>query len=451
MKKLTIQALLHAEWFDIAELNLLSPERGSSSTVELIYSLDYAIDHLEQRDEHACSISLPIQILIHHESLTWFGFLDDIVPSGAARRYWVNYLGLQRLSHAEQDSILLEKGTIAPVGNLRIKEAIPEKPPASTLHLRYFSIADVAQRNADFLEYAQQMGAISGGATGAGGEAPKLLVRLTPDQQVWIDTYQESFDAPDLHYLVKFPRNNRSEIDCNILRAEYYYYQELKDLGFRSIDTSTMKLIEGEHYPSLWLPRFDTQWHDDQWQRLGLESVYSILNKASGSHLNHFEVIDQLCTLLTEIDTSFDTAQFVCEWLQRDLLNIIFGNSDNHGRNTSFLKSSLKPTLDLSGHIYLSPIYDFAPMKADPEQIIRSTTWGSPYEEGGEYRWINIAENLAPWCEQQQSLNCLKSLAVKLVGLKQRLIQRGAPIQIIDMPVLSFDYIDAKLKRWGLL
>lgn len=82
----------------------------------------------------------------------------------------------------------MEQGTIAPVGNLRIKEAIPLRSPESTLHLLQFTVADVANRNAEFLEYAQQMGAISGGATGAGGEAPKLLVRLTQEQQVWIDT-----------------------------------------------------------------------------------------------------------------------------------------------------------------------------------------------------------------------------------------------------------------------
>jgi len=117
----------------------------------------------------------------------------------------VNFLGLQRLTHAEQDSILLEKGGIAPLGNLRIKEALPPINPESTLHLRYFSQADVADRNVDFLEYAQQMGTISGGATGAGGEAPKLLIRSTKDQNIWIDTYQQNFDQPDQHYLVKFP------------------------------------------------------------------------------------------------------------------------------------------------------------------------------------------------------------------------------------------------------
>ncbi len=68
------------------------------------------------------------------------------------------------------------------------------------------------------------MGAISSGATGAGGEAPKLLIRVSQDQQVWIDTYQNSFDEPDQHYLVKFPRNNRSAIDCDILRTEYHFY-----------------------------------------------------------------------------------------------------------------------------------------------------------------------------------------------------------------------------------
>lgn len=443
MEKLTIQALLYKEWRDIAELNILEPYKGFASASELAYELEYSISYLNYRDEHACSFVLPVQIMVQHESKVWFGFLDDIVPSGAARRYLVQYWGLQKYSPAEQEFILLKKGSIAPVGNLRIKESIPHINPKSTLHLRKFTMEDVTERNIDFLEYAQQMGAISGGATGAGGEAPKLLIRLSKDQHVWIDTYQNSFDEPDQHYLVKFPRNKRSEIDCDILRAEYHFYHILHELGFITIETSQMKLIEGQKYPSLWLPRFDTVWRDQEWHRLGLESVYSVLNKTSGSHLNHFEVIDALCSLLKYADKKFDSSNFVCEWLQRDLLNIIFGNSDNHGRNTSFLKHS--------GHIYLAPIYDFAPMKGDPEVITRSTTWGSPYEEGGEYRWDDIAQKLAPWCEPKTSLESLKTLANQLIGLKQQLISKGVPQRIIDMPVLGYDFIEAKLSRWGLL
>lgn len=443
MEKLTIQALLHQKWQDIADLKILEPHKGSASATELAYDLEYSISFLEKRDEHACSVILPVQILVQHESKAWFSFLDDLVPSGAARRYWIQSLGLQKCSVAEQDFSLLKAGTIAPVGNLRIKESIPFMHSDSTLHLRQFTIDDVVERHIDFLEYAQQMGAISGGATGAGGEAPKLLIRLSKHEQVWIDTYQNRFDEPDQHYLVKFPRNKRSAIDCDILRAEYHFYHLLQGLGFSTIDTTQMRLLEGEKYPSLWLPRFDTQWQDEQWHRCGLESVYSILDKAPGSHLNHFDVIDALCTMFTSIDPNFNAAQFICEWLQRDLLNILFGNSDNHGRNTSFLKKS--------GKIFLAPIYDFAPMKADPEVVTRSTTWGSPYEEGGEYRWESITQNLARWCDPAVSLAALKCLANQLKGLKQHLIHQGVPQSIVDMPSLGYDFTEAKLMRWKLL
>ncbi|MNZ98662.1 hypothetical protein D3C78_1179560 [compost metagenome] len=90
-------------------------------------------------------------------------------------------------------------------------------------------------------------------------------------------------------------------------------------------------------------------------------------------------------------------------------------------------------------------------MKADPEVVTRSTTWGSPYEEGGEYRWAQITQKLAPWCDPDLSLGTLKSLAINLLGLKQRLVDKGVPEKIIEMPALSFDYIEAKLKRWELL
>jgi serine/threonine-protein kinase HipA len=90
-------------------------------------------------------------------------------------------------------------------------------------------------------------------------------------------------------------------------------------------------------------------------------------------------------------------------------------------------------------------------MKADPEVVTRSTTWGSPYEEGGEYRWEQITQKLAHLCDPNLSLTTLKSLASNLVGLKQRLIDKGVPKQIMEMPALSFDYVEAKLERWELL
>lgn len=443
MKQLTIQIFVEGAWVDAATLTLMQPELGDASPTRLGYELNYAMNWIDRDDEHACSLTLPIQIMIEHRSPHWFRFLDDIVPSGAARRYWINQLGLQNASKGIKDTELLSKGTIAPVGNLRIKESVPSKVDGTTLEARRFPIQDVVNRHTDFLEYAHQMGAISGGATGAGGEAPKLLLRCSSSDEVWIDTYQDSFQNVDKHYLVKFPRNKRSSDDCDILRAEFHFYKELSAMGITTIEVGDMWLLEGAQYPSLWLPRFDIYWQDEGWQKYGIESVFSALNKPAGSYLNHFVVLTELSALLSKRDSNFDVESFVCDWLKRDLLNIAFGNSDNHGRNTSLLKTS-------SG-ISLSPIYDFAPMKADPEGVIRTTTWGTPYEEGGELRWMLIAERLVDLCPIDKSMEALHSTASKLVGLGDRLAERGVPERILTFPAIGFEYLEQKLTRWELL
>ncbi len=443
MMQLTIQMLLNHRWVDAATLTLADPSLGASSPARLGYELNYAVEWMGAVDHHACSLTLPVELMLEYQSPHWFRFLDDIIPSGAARGYWLRYLGLQNAPVALQDVTLLEKGTIAPVGNLRIKEAVPYRVDGSTLHLRRFAEQLVIERDTDFLEYAQQMGAISGGATGAGGEAPKLLLRRSQDQEVWIDTYQDDFASPDDYYLVKFPRGKKNQVDCDILRTEYHYYHELTDMGINTIDVGKMMLHEGERYPSLWLPRFDVQRAQGSWQRFGLESIYSVLNRPPGSFLNGFDVLEQLCGILSKTQTEFDQEAFVCEWLKRDLLNIAFGNSDNHGRNSALLK---KP-----GGISLAPVYDFAPMKADPEGVIRTTTWGSPFEEGGEYCWYDIAQHLERLCPAQMLLATLTECAQSLVGLKQRLEKRGVPEPILNLPTMGFDYLEQKLARWSLL
>jgi serine/threonine-protein kinase HipA len=90
-------------------------------------------------------------------------------------------------------------------------------------------------------------------------------------------------------------------------------------------------------------------------------------------------------------------------------------------------------------------------MKADPEMVPRSTSWGSPLEEGGQYNWRAIANELADLAEPARVLAELKALAGKLAGLKQRLQARGVPESILNMPAMGFDYLDDKLKRWELL
>ncbi len=220
-------------------------------------------------------------------------------------------------------------------------------------------------------------------------------------------------------------------------------------MGVETIPIDGMRLEEGLSYPSLWLPRFDVQVNHQQIERLGMESVYSMLNKGAGVTLDHETTIRTLIRKMTNSHTVqdqgyiFNSQDFVIEWVKRDLLNILFGNSDNHGRNTSFLKAD--------GVIKLAPVYDFAPMKADPEGIPRTTKWKAPLEVGGTYDFVAIADTLSDLVPKDVLLKELKVTASKCIDLKQRLALRGVPEQILEMPAIGFNHLSQKLANWGLL
>ena len=57
----------------------------------------------------------------------------------------------------------------------------------------------------------------------------------------------------------------------------------------------------------------------------------------------------------------------VVEYVLRDFFNVMVSNTDNHGRNSSLLKAA--------DSVRLSPLYDVAPMRFDPEGIVRNTRW----------------------------------------------------------------------------
>lgn len=437
-----MKLIVHEKWHDAAVLEIKNPRKGFLGSAKLSYDIDYGFNYQNNTSLVTCSVNNKVVPFEVYSSSVWPHFLDDMVPAGASRKYWLEALSLTHLTANEQDQYLLAKATIAPIGNMRIKEALPDKSEF-TENIR-FNADHVINRDSDFLEYAHEKGASAGGATGAGGEAPKLLIRSTPDNKIWIDTFQDNNLNQDIHYLVKYPRNRRSAIDCNILRAEYFYYQELEYLGFNTINCELMRLEEGR-YPSLLLPRFDVGFNEKgKIERYGMESVFSVMDVRSG-YLDHFQVVEKLCRCLAIGNRSFDRQYFVSEWLQRDLLNYIFGNSDNHGRNISLIKEKLL--------MRLAPIYDFAPMKADPEAITRTTKWGAPFEIGGNFDWPAIINKLANDMQIDASLLLidLKKLALKLTGLKARLQKRGVPDSILSMPVMGFDYSELRLQKGGLL
>lgn len=440
---LTLQTFFDMQWHDMA---ILSFDNKTYKFQHLEYLEEYAMQHLLEDNLFACSLHYPINFYNDNKGFAYF--LDDIVPSGASRNYWENALNLRGLKAEEAYYQLLKYGAIAPIGHLRIKEAYEEIHNKINQNTVFYTIDDVKNRCSSFLEHCHEQGMIVSGATGAGGEAPKILIRMNLQQHIWIDN-EQSGKSQDDYFLVKYPRHKKTERDCDILRAEYYYYQELASMGFDTIDIKKMRLEEGEDYPSLWLPRFDII-HDENGncQRYAVESVYSLMQKGAGSTLKHEACIEQLINLIQKSNTIqnggvFNVAEFVIEWVRRDLLNIIFGNSDNHGRNIAFLRSK--------NDIKLAPIYDFAPMKADPEGIVRTIKWSDKVEKGGEYDFQAIAESLAYHIEPSQLMSALHQTAQQLLDLQSQLHQRGVPTSILTFPTIGFDKIPEKLERWKLL
>lgn len=428
LSSVTLQAWLETEWADIARLDFPAPDAGPFGHCLFEYDLDH-FSACVGRDNPLVQASLNLPLTFGPTMCAaWPAFLDDIRPMGSARGWWLRRLGLPH--GPASDFQLLRDGTVAPIGHLRIKESVP--PRVTTVDR--FDRQLIVDRAHHFLEYAASVGAPIGGATGAGGDSPKLLVRLDSANQGWIDTWQDQPDVADSHFLVKFARGSRSERDQIILRSEHVYYRALHALGVETISLEGMTLLEGEHGPSLWLPRFDVARENGREVRLGVESVYSLMGALPGSSLKHEDVLPKLQSLLPQ-----PTRETALEYLRRELVNVVFGNSDNHGRNSAVLKSR-------SG-LRLAPVYDFAPMVMDPEGIIRSTRWRS-YEKG-EIDWAAVLEHFG---RDEEFLRAgLGELAQRLSTLPDLLTSLGLPAETLNHPPLGLARTKQKLVTWGLL
>ncbi|MDF2177938.1 HipA domain-containing protein [Aliiglaciecola sp. CAU 1673] len=440
MKRATLQLFNRGQWWDAAEL--LFDKEQMAAPVTLAYFPDYMANCLsyEAIDSWACSVNAPVSI-IPVEYPNWPALLDDLLPVGKSKEWWLKHLNLSRSNEFSQNYALLIHACMAPVGNLRIKEAATQPTFKSD---KRFSLQDVVTLQHDFLEYANEHGAAVGGATGAGGVAPKLLL-MVEEEEVYIDGDFAGKPLTATPYLTKFARNTRSKRDNDILRAEGIFYQALAKIlagtNIESIDVSRMMTFDHDGQVSLWLPRFDIEIINTLASRLGLESVYSIINAEPGSYQDHFFVMEAVWQKISRC-TPMTSAEFAKQYVARDFLNQVFGNSDNHGRNISFLKQE--------GKIRFAPIYDFAPMKADPEMVTRLFKWGRGCESSGTVRFNKVAQELATFCEPEELMSYLNMLAVKLLPLKALLNELGCPMDILEFPAIGFDYIAQKLDNMGV-
>ena len=165
MARLTVQTFLNGFWHDACELQFKEPDAGRYGKVLLEYDAGY-VARFQGNPAALVSVCYPLDFF-PHETSQWPAFLLDIMPLGAARRYWGQYLNLPDIQHPKYDFQLLKEATRAPVGNLRIKESASE----SELTAIGFPMDQVLEQATEFLDYARSQGAAVGGATGAGGDA----------------------------------------------------------------------------------------------------------------------------------------------------------------------------------------------------------------------------------------------------------------------------------------
>lgn len=438
---LTLQLYADHRWRDVMRLEFEQPEKGQNSPCSFGYDQHYLVENLQALGSTtAQSVSAMIPLAWDlHRTPGFPPFLLDILPAGAARRFLLARLAIPEGENTSADLTLLQRCTPAPVGHLRIKESVDALGKGQSIG---FDRSEVITRDSRFLEYAYEQGAAVGGATGAGGEAPKLLLAedaggfLHPDATLADNLVRQ-------HWFVKFSRNKGNETDRTILRSEFCYYQALERIGVNTVSCDGMTLEESAK-PSLWMKRFDRTVSEDGVSRQAVESVYSLAQiTRPGSYMSHVDVVKVLAQAWEANGQRDEIPELIAEYLRRDLINQILGNSDNHGRNTSIVRDPQR--------LALSPIYDLAPMVMDEEGITRTTKWPDPVERAGEVDWMAACRSLAVWGDSDQWFEGLRDDARRFLALPDLLSEAGLPHMTFKHPRIALSRLDATLKAWGLL
>lgn len=382
-----------------------SINRGIACGGTFEYDIDYTVDHLENRPDHRAGLCYPVSFELFRSS-RWPAFLLDIMPTGAGRRVWLRRLGIA--DGADADWELLQNGAGNPPGNIRIAGAVI--PPGSHAG---FTRDEIVEKNADFIEYAEERGAVVAGATDVQGDAPKFLLVRDHDLRWHPDGALPDNEVHDF-WIVKFPRG-RADADRTVLRNESPYLEVARRFGLRV--GAPLERIED----ALFIHRFDRAAVNGSVQRHGLESLCSAAGIAEyGRRGDH----SAFCAAIVRHAT--DPKTELIEYIRRDILNAALRNTDNHGRNTSFLKGE-------DGSVSLSPVYDFAPMFLDPEGIPRSSRWEGELEPAiGRPSWGLISRSLVPVVGPDELRTVLMRDAAAVARLPETMKECGVEDQVIE-------------------
>ncbi|EDM25205.1 hypothetical protein LNTAR_03214 [Lentisphaera araneosa HTCC2155] len=358
--------------FDNAQqkYRLMAKIEKTDHAILLEYDMDYVFEYIDNKAGDRLSLSLDCSFEFWKFE-DWPAFILDLMPSGNGKRFLLEKYG------RGDDDFLLQVGAWNPIGNLRVSGELTNDfiGGIADQQIMTFSEEDIIQKNKNFLSYAKLCGVQIDGATDVQGDAPKFLLVKDFEGRFYVDSGLVSPDEIQQHYIVKFPRG-KSLADFDVLKNEAAYYEVARRLGLSVGEELFFK--EG----ALFIPRFDREVKEEKIYYYGLESLYSIAGISQRGQISdnfHF------CELLAKYSTS--PSQDVLEFLKRDVLNILLGNPDNHGRNSAMLKKNAE--------VRLSPLYDFAPMFYDPNDIfMRRSIWFSN-EESGRPSWGCILTKLS--------------------------------------------------------
>lgn len=191
------------------------------------------------------------------------------------------------------------------------------------------------------------------------------------------------------------------------------------------------------------MQRFDRNVTARGVERYAVESIYSLAQVTEpGSTMTHLEVLELLTGLWRQAGQQGQIEDLVAEYLRRDVLNKILGNSDNHGRNTASIRGP--------DAFRLAPIYDLAPMVMDDEGITRTTKWPLEIERAGEIDWRAACESLSAIVSPGIAFERLRADAEQLRALPDVLSASGLPDVTMNHPQIALKNLDQCLRTWGL-
>lgn len=367
MKNAHIEIFLNQTWRTLGVITLKDDEsKGYKARTQFDFDPNYVSEFYGKNNYFSVSLGCEISFeTFNYEN--WPPFLLDLIPQGAGRRYWENKLNLP--NRPISDWKILTAGASNCAGHLRIKESI--KP--NKINFDGFLKSEIWTKKTQVLNELEKHGILIGTSSSVQGDAPKFF--LSEDtSNLWHPSGTLPSQKILAEWLIKFPRSSKPR-DQLVLRMEEKYSYIAKDFGLKVFESS--KWIED----TLFIPRFDVQIENGIMNRFGLESMASAMGIAEfGARPRQEEYLE------TILKYSSKPANDLKEYLARDLLNVCLGNTDNHPRNTAFLKS--KDSCELS------PLYDFAPMYLDSEGITRVCRWSENREIGAQPKWSKIKSYL---------------------------------------------------------